>query len=179
MQAREFDLRSGDRLVIREVAVAEASTLLDYVAVISGESNYLSFGPGEFELTESEEEDFIRQCLDADNHLLIEGIVAGTLVSLLHFAAGHRPRMRHAGEFGMSVLESHWGLGIGSLMMDTLVDWARATGIVTKINLRVRTDNHRAIRLYLGKGFTTEGTIRRELRIGDDYFDFYWMGLVL
>ncbi len=81
------------------------------------------------------------------------GLVDGAIVSTLSFSAGSRPRLRHSGEFGMSVRKAYWGLGTGSLMLDTLLDWARGTGIVTKINLRVRTDNQRAIALYRRKGF--------------------------
>jgi RimJ/RimL family protein N-acetyltransferase len=117
--------------------------------------------------------------LPADNQLYIFGLIADRIVSTLTFVAGHRPRVRHSGEFGMSVRQSYWGLGIGSLMLDTLVDWARATRIVTKIDLRVRTDNERAIKLYKRKGFVIEGTIRRAIRLGGEYFDHYCMGLEL
>jgi len=65
------------------------------------------------------------------------------------------------------------------LMLDTFIEWARGTGFVKKINLRVRTDNSRAIRLYGRKGFVIEGTIRREMLLRGQYFDHYWMGLQL
>ncbi|MFP4345076.1 MAG: GNAT family N-acetyltransferase [Anaerolineales bacterium] len=64
-------------------------------------------------------------------------------------------------------------------MLDALLAWARATGVVTKINLRVQTDNRRAIALYERKGFVIGGTIRREIRIDGEYFDHHWMGLAL
>jgi RimJ/RimL family protein N-acetyltransferase len=79
----------------------------------------------------------------------------------------------------MSVRKQVWGLGIGSLMLDTLIDWARHTQIVKKINLRARTDNQRAIELYKRKGFVIEGTIRREIFLNGKYFDHHWMGLEL
>ena len=79
----------------------------------------------------------------------------------------------------MSVRKRYWGHGIGSLMLDTLIDWARGTGIVKKINLRVRTDNQRAISLYARKGFANEGTIRKEMLLDGRYFDHHWMGLEL
>ncbi|MFC1975012.1 GNAT family N-acetyltransferase [Chloroflexota bacterium] len=82
-------------------------------------------------------------------------------------------------EIGISVQKQYWGLGIGALMLDRLIEWARDTQIVTKINLRVRTDNQRAILLYEGKGFIKEGTIRKEIRLAGQYFDHYWMGLEL
>jgi RimJ/RimL family protein N-acetyltransferase len=79
----------------------------------------------------------------------------------------------------MSVRKQYWGLGIGSLMLDTLIEWARANQIVKKINLRVRTDNQRAIRLYERKGFVIEGTSRKEILFYGSYFDHHWMGLEL
>jgi len=64
-------------------------------------------------------------------------------------------------------------------MLDALLDWARGTQIITKVNLRVRTDNVRAIALYLRKGFALEGTIRQAIQIDGTYYDHHWMGLEL
>ena len=179
METRKHELKNGRVLLIREVAVNDARAVLDYVKGISGESDFLSFGPGEFELAESEEEDFIRKCRASDNQLFILGSIDDTIVATLNFSGGRRPRVRHSGEFGMSVRKQYWGLGIGSLMLDTLIAWARDTQIVKKINLRVRTDNQRAIRLYERKGFVIEGTIRKEILLDGSYFDHHWMGLEL
>jgi RimJ/RimL family protein N-acetyltransferase len=179
MEPRQHELKNGRVLLIREAMVHDARDVLDYIQDISGESDFLSFGPGEFELSEAEEEDFLRRCRDSDNQLYIVGLIADRIVSTLVFSAGRRPRVRHSGEFSMSVRQPYWGLGIGSLMLDTLVEWARATRIVTKIDLRVRTDNQRAITLYKRKGFVIEGTIRRAIFLDGEYFDHNWMGLEL
>jgi RimJ/RimL family protein N-acetyltransferase len=52
-------------------------------------------------------------------------------------------------------------------------------GAVTKINLRVRSDNVRAIALYERKGFEREGLLRRGMRVDDVYYDLLAMGLCL
>lgn len=174
---RENELKNGSVLVIREAAVADAGALLEYVDGVSGESDFLSFGPGEFGLEEAEEAEYLGRCLATDNQLYLLGLIEGEIVAGLHFEAGKRPRVRHAGEFGMSVSKQHWGLGIGSLLLDALIDWARGTGIVTKINLRVRTDNRRAMLLYERKGFVFEGTIRKEMHLNGKYYDHHIMGL--
>lgn len=179
MEPRKRNLKDGRVLLIREALVEDARPLLNYIEEISGESDFLSFGLGEFELTEAEEETFLRKCLDSENQLYILGLIDNMIVSTLGFSAGRRPRLRHSGEFGMAVRKQYWGLGIGSLMLDALIDWARASRIVKKINLRVRTDNQRAIRLYKRKGFVIEGTISREIFLGGKYFDHHWMGLEL
>ena len=179
MQPQEHHLSSGHVLVIREAAPEDARGLLAYIAAISGESDFLSFGPGEFELTDTEEEGILRQYRDANNRLYMVGRINDTIVSALSFSAGHRPRTRHSGELGLSVRRPYWGLGIGSLMLDTLIEWAKGTKIVRKINLRVRIDNQRAIRLYERKGFVIEGTIHRDVCVDGQFFDHHWMGLEL
>ncbi|NIS80655.1 MAG: GNAT family N-acetyltransferase [Anaerolineales bacterium] len=179
MKAQNYELEDNRVLQIREAVVEDARAVLEYVEGVSSESDFLTFGPGEFELTEREEEEFLRKCLASDNQLFILGTIDDTIVATLNFSAGHRPRVRHSGEFGMSVRKQYWGLGIGSLMVDTFIDWARDTQIVKKINLRVRTDNHRAILLYERKGFVKEGTIHKEIFLDGKYFDHHWMGLEL
>lgn len=179
MQPQIHELNNGQLLVIRETAVEDAGALLDYVESISGESDYLSFGPGEFELSQAEEEDVLRNFRDSDNQLYLVGLVDDVVVGTLTFSAGRRPRVRHSGEFGLSVRKEYWGLGIGSLMLDTLIDWARHAGIVKKINLRVRTDNRRAVRLNESRGFAIEGTIRKEIFLDGKYYHHHWMGLEL
>ncbi|MBO0797135.1 MAG: GNAT family N-acetyltransferase, partial [Ktedonobacteraceae bacterium] len=88
-----------------------------------------------------------------------------------------RPRTRHAGEFGISVLRKYWNLGIGGRMLTYLIDWARQSGIIRKINLRVRVDNLPAIHLYEKHGFVREGHITREFYLHGQFVDSYVMGL--
>jgi RimJ/RimL family protein N-acetyltransferase len=179
MNPRTFQLENGRSLLIRSAEVEDSGALVEFAHAVSAESEFLSFGPGEFELTEYEEEEVLRKIRGTDNSIFLIGTIDGSVVATLSFSAGHRPRTRHSGEFGMGVRKSCWGLGIGSLMLDCLIDWARGSEIVTKFNLRVRTDNLRAIRLYERKGFKREGTIRKDMCIDGRYFDHHWMGLVL
>jgi RimJ/RimL family protein N-acetyltransferase len=139
----------------------------------------LTFGPGEFEISLAQEQVTLRQYREASNRLYLVGMLGDQIVSTLSFAAGQRPRVRHAGEFGLSVRKAYWGLGIGTRMLEALLSWARGTQTITKVNLRVRTDNLRAIALYLRKGFAIEGTICKAIRIGGTYYDHHWMGLDL
>jgi RimJ/RimL family protein N-acetyltransferase len=150
---------------------------LRHIRAISGESDYLTFGPGEFEPSLAGEAAVLRAYRDADNRLYLLGWIGAALVGSLVFSAGRRPRVRHSGELSMSVRQPYWGQGIGSSLLATLIDWARDSGTVKKINLRVRTDNTRAVALYQRFGFRIEGTLRREIFLDGTYWDLYWMGL--
>ena len=173
------ELKSGLSLLIREAEVEDARGLITHVNSVGGESDYLALGPGEFELTEHEEAEFLRACRASENQVYLLALIGNEIVGTLDFSAGRRSRVKHSGELGMSVRKAFWGLGVGSKLLDALLEWARQTRVIKKINLRVRADNHRAILLYEWKGFVREGTLRKEVFFNGTYHDLYWMGLVL
>jgi RimJ/RimL family protein N-acetyltransferase len=177
IESRQYELKSGVRLIVRQAEVDDAVARLAFLEHMSRETDFVSFGPGEFGKSPAEEAKFIQLCQTADNQLLLVGLLEGKIVASLIFVGGKRRRTRHAGDLGMSVLKDYWNLGIGSRLLDTLIVWARQSGVVTKLNLRVRPDNERAIALYRRKGFTVEGTIRKDFLIEGKYYDHYWMGL--
>jgi RimJ/RimL family protein N-acetyltransferase len=176
MQTRGYTLKSGKVLIIRDATPDDASSVITFVEALSGQTDYLSFGPGEFGYSEAQERAFIRNSEISINALFLLAFIEDALVGILTFIGGERPRVQHIGELGLMVPKAHWGNGIGSLLLDTLIRWAEEGGIVTKLNLRVRTTNVRAIALYERKGFVIEGTVTRSMRIGDKYFDSHLMG---
>jgi len=176
MDDRLIQLKNGKSLSIREAEIADAESLIAYAEKVSGETEYLTFGPGEFVLSPDEEKEFIRISRATNNRLFIVGLIDHDIVSMLNFTAGKRPRTQHSGEFSMSVIRSCWGQRIGGAMVDTLLAWAGSNGIIRKINLCVRTDNQRAIRLYEAKKFIIEGTQKNELYVNGRYYDVYRMG---
>ncbi len=172
-------LKDGSMVTLREASPSDAQDLLAYLNYVAGESNFLSFGENEFELSEAEEADFLKKCHESNNELYLLAITQDQIVGTIHLAAGKRARVRHSGEFGISIIKAYWGLGIGSILLDALIHWAKATNIIKKINLKVRRDNGRAIKLYKRKGFTHEGTLTDEICIDGKYYDLYAMGLNL
>lgn len=60
--------------------------------------------------------------------------------------------------------------------MDALLAWAGHGGVITRVNLRVRTDNAAALALYRSRGFEVEGTLRDQIRLKGRRFDLHVMG---
>jgi RimJ/RimL family protein N-acetyltransferase len=69
---------------------------------------------------------------------------------------------RHSGTLGMGVIAARRGRGIGRALLEAALARADEVGL-TRVELRVRTDNAAAIRLYERCGFEVEGTCRRYL----------------
>lgn len=170
-----FKTRSGLSLVIREAEPSDAEDLLNYAETISRQTDFLSFGPGESGLTLEQERDLLARCRSTDNQMVLIGLVETTIVAAAMFIGESRKRERHTGMVGLSVDRGHWNQGIGSLMMDELILWARENLVVRKLQLKVRTDNYVALQLYLRKGFRVEGTITEDFCIDHQFYDHYLM----
>ena len=70
----------------------------------------------------------------------------------------NRPRRRHAGEIGMMVRDDWQGKGIGTALMQAVVDLADKWLNLYRLELDVYTDNEPAIKLYKKFDFQVEGT---------------------
>jgi RimJ/RimL family protein N-acetyltransferase len=127
-------------------------------------------------MTVQQEEEYLEAVSRQKNSVYLVAEAQGKLVGLVSFAGGARPRVAHTGEMSVSVLKEYWGMGVGALLINELFAWARSTGIIRKINLRVRTDNTRAIGLYKKLGFRESGTITREMLINGKFYDDLCMG---
>jgi RimJ/RimL family protein N-acetyltransferase len=94
----------------------------------------------------------------------------------------HTPALlRHVAHIGLGIHPAWQGLGLGRALMEGLLAWARAgpEGRITRIELSVIADNHRAIALYESLGFRHEGVRRAHIRFPDGrYADDLLMALL-
>jgi RimJ/RimL family protein N-acetyltransferase len=176
---KQIKLKNGDTAIIREAIKSDAKALVDYVNTISGETDFMTFGPGEFGMSIEQEESYLNNASIQRNAIYLIVEAGGRIIGSLNFSGGARPRVAHTGEFGVSVLEEYWGNGIGTELIKYLIKWSKESGVVRKLNLRVRTDNSKAIRLYKQLGFVEEGVKTREFQIKGKFYDSMLMGLAI
>jgi RimJ/RimL family protein N-acetyltransferase len=134
-------------------------------------------GKGELDWPEEKERAFIEKHRRADNKLLILAEIDGRIAGTAGFTGDDRQRFHHQGEFGVCVLRDYWGLGIATTLTESVIQWAKDSRVVRKINLKVRTDNTRALDLYRTLGFVREGFVTRQFLVADKFYDAYLMGL--
>ena len=84
---------------------------------------------------------------------IVDGRVAGTAGIE---AVGSKYKVRHRAEFGISILEDFWRLGIGRALAESCIELARQAGC-RQLELEVVADNHRAVALYESLGFREYG----------------------
>ncbi|HEY5583389.1 MAG TPA: GNAT family N-acetyltransferase [Ruminiclostridium sp.] len=173
---KELTLKNGKKLIIRQANRSDASEIVECVNRISGESDFLTFGPGEFGIDVEQEEKFLDNISKKDNAIYLVAEVDGKIVGTSSFSGGARPRIAHIGEFGVSVLKEYWGNGIGTELIKYLIEWCRQSRIIRKIDLLVRTDNYSAIHVYKKLGFIESGVVTRGFLIKGVFYDMLSMG---
>ncbi len=170
-------LKDGSSLSIIRANPEDAAEMIDFLNRIGGETDNLTFGGGEFHMTVEKETEFLEGLQKSQNSIMILGRINSQIVSIANLSASNKTRMLHAAELGTSVIKAHWHLGVGTAMMEYLITWAKRSGIIRKIDLSVRTTNHRAIQLYEQLGFQKEGIKTRCMFINGEFCDTVEMGL--
>ena len=102
---------------------------------------------------------------------LIDDQLAGQITLEVQSVA----RRRHAATLGMGVDPAFHRRGVGSALMAAMIDLCDNWLQVTRIELTVFADNHKAIGLYQKFGFEIEGTAKRFAMRDGEMIDTHYM----
>lgn len=175
-----YQLRDGRTVKIRSALERDAESYLTLGKSIMAEEIYTLTQPHELNFTIEQEANWIKSKIDNEFHLILVAEIDGEVIGQLDFSNGHRERIAHTGDFGMGVKREFRGIGVGSLLLKALIDWAKSNPKIEKINLCVHQTNDRAIVTYKKIGFQVEGLRTKDLKYPNGvYVDTVLMGLRL
>ena len=166
-------------IIIEKAKPSDAAELLEYLKVIGSETDNLTFGPDGVLMSVEEEEKFLASELVSETSVTLVAKKDGKIVGNARFTGCTKARTRHRGDMGISVLKSEWGNGLGSMLMEALIDFAKNVAHVEVITLEVNQTNKRAIALYEKFGFKKTGVFEAYSKINGKYLDFDMMILYL
>ncbi|MBK7219146.1 MAG: GNAT family N-acetyltransferase [Candidatus Promineofilum sp.] len=167
-------------ITIRPARPEDAAQIITYARRVFAEPGVsLITLAEEFNPTTESEARMISEMNRATNSLFLVAEDDGRIVGQLTLQGGKRRNVRHAATLGITVGREHRGQGVGRRLMEYAIDWARAGGVVTRIELNVFVRNSNAIRLYESCGFVVEGRRRRSIHRDGEYMDDLVMALLL
>lgn len=140
---------------LRPADPADAARLVELSRAVAAE-------PGEWllasepERSVAEERRYLRAVRRHPDARVYVAVADGEVVGRLSLARDPHPASRHVADLGLLVDAAHRRQGIGRLLLEQAVAWARASG-VRKLELHVFPWNEPAIALYATFGFTREG----------------------
>lgn len=165
---------------IREARPEDAAALIAYFRRIFAEPGInLITEVDEFSPTVESESRIIREMARASNSLFLVAESEDRLVGQLTLEGGKRRNVYHAAVLGITVANEWRGRGVGRQLMQHAIRWARAGGILTRIELHVFARNERAIHLYEECGFVLEGRRKKSVIRDGEFLDDLIMGLLL
>ncbi|MBQ5897812.1 MAG: GNAT family N-acetyltransferase [Oscillospiraceae bacterium] len=166
-------------IIYREAEPSDAGKFLEYCKIVGSETDNLTFGAEGLSLTISQEADFIRKFAGNPGSIMIVAFDEGELIGTgaVSVVSG-KPRFAHRREIAISVRKDYWGKGIGTGIMNVLMDFAKKSGAEV-LELEVRSDNEAAISLYKKFGFEKIGTNEKFFKINGEFFAADYMNLYL
>lgn len=169
-------MRDSKKIYIRSAVIDDANTLLKEERAIAEMPGYFCSSPSELSLVS------IINAISAfkdGNGIFLVAECSGELVGHAFLDIPHIKSLQHVAELNMAVHLGWQNQGIGKLLLERIIDWAKDSKSIRKIQLNVRATNSPALHLYKKMGFEEEGRLKNRVRVKDEYVDDIVMGLSL
>jgi len=161
---------------IRDAMPEDAEALVALRKVIFGETDFMLYAPDEYVVSVAEVAGQLDRFAKSAHSRIIASSEAMP-VGFLGVMGSPVPRLRHAASLALGVRRSSWGQGIGARLLQEAMRWAPSAGL-SRLELYVALDNHRAISLYERMGFRVEGRRKHAYRINGAFVDDQLMAYV-
>ena len=173
------DLSHKEADVSIKKPLAGYDEILLLMGKIADETNALPFTSKDMGININSMKKYIQALNKEPNAVYLAAYQGAKPVGFGYLEGGKRARTYHAATLGIGVLEAFSDRGIGSRLLAEIISVAYASENIAKIDLQVRKDNLKAIRLYKKFGFEVEGMSKRALFINGEFFDYINMGKII
>ncbi len=169
IEPRPVTLKDGTRLWVRSAGVEDVDGARALRADLINSSDHQVSGPGD-EWTREMALEKLQKATAAPGHLWLvasPGREPGAgVVGSINFRSEDRKRIEHHGSFGIGNLAAWRGRGVGTALIEVMLDWAAANEVIEKVTLGCFATNKGARKLYRRLGFKTESRARRFFKLG-------------
>lgn len=169
-------LRDGSVLQISRPRGENAAEILEYLKTIGGETHFLLMDENGLGISEEVERQILEENLKQERGGVYGGRINGELACMFSLSCHPRRRLAHTGEIALSVRKKYWHIGVGSAIMEALIELAKEASL-KNVELGVYADNERAIALYRRFGFEEIGRHRGKMYFDGEYYDEILMDL--
>lgn len=163
-------------ILIRPAKIEDANEIVEAEREIAKDPGYFCSQPSE--LTLENVINTITAFRDGSGVYLVAEL-DGKLIGHAFLERSNLQSLRHVADLNIAVYLGWQKKGIGTILLTHVIEWAKKSGAILKIQLNVRASNSAAISLYKKMGFKEEGRLKNRVKIKDGYIDDIIMGLSL
>ncbi len=161
---KEIILKDSRKCILRNATEQDAAAALENFILTHKQTDFLLSCPDEIKMTADDEAQYLKEKAVSENEIEIIAVIDEILIGTAGIECiGNRYKTRHRAEFGISIDEKYWGLGIGSALTEACIECAKKAGYV-QLELNVVSGNESAVQLYKKFGFTEFGRNPRGFR---------------
>lgn len=164
---RKIILKDGRQCTLCCTTPDYAAEMIDYLKVTATETPFLLRNPDEVTYTVESEKEILNNMLENAGSVMMMALVDGETAGNASISAvGTRRRVRHRCSLAIALKKKFWGLGIGTAMMEYLIELAGKMGY-EQMELEVVDGNDRAKALYVKSGFVETGRNKDAMKYDD------------
>ena len=173
IESKTVTLKNGTKACIRTRTLEEFEKVRDCVEAIFSDDRFFMSTTAESKEWRTLDKYTERTELfnGHEQKLLLVVEIDGHIVSLSDIECGEKIRNRHIGRLGISIRQDYRSIGLGTAIIQTMINWATAHPDIEKLALGVWAANTPAIALYEKMGFVEEGRKIKEIKYADGTYD--------
>ena len=165
---------------IREAIPQDAEKLLNHLKKIAVETGFMTMGAeGPSKTIEAEQKE-IKAIRESDTTVLLVALDKEEIIGIAEIHGNDSPKLKHIGDISISISKDYWGMGLGTTMIEQLIEWANGpSSNLKRLELTVQARNERARRLYEKMGFKLEAIMPRGVKDEGVYLDVCLMSMMI
>ncbi len=157
--------------IIRKAELGDAASIIRAEQEIAKEPGFFCSQPSELG------EQNVKNAIESSNGVYFVAEYNGCIAGHAFLEVLPLQSLKHIAQLNIAVHKGFQNRGIGTQLMNRIIEWAKESGSIEKIELNVRASNAQAIALYKKMGFLEEGCLKRRVKTGSGYIDVILMAL--
>ncbi|OJU38967.1 MAG: hypothetical protein BGN96_03025 [Bacteroidales bacterium 45-6] len=162
--------KDNTTVILREATSLDAGELRRVVKEYVEESEFIPYSENEYQLTLEDEIKWIESFHEVPNSLLILALVDRKIVGNITLTGNKRQQLQHTAIVGLGMLKSFRGKGLGRILFEAAIGWARDHSSLESLTLEVNEANHVGRKLYESLGFAEVGRLPRNVKFSTTYY---------
>ena len=166
---KKYSLKSGHSITIRPPAQEEAEALVNLKRSYIENATTIPLTLKEYPRDIIKEQKLIADYNQSPNSILLVSEINSELIGNIDLSGSKRSKMSHTAMIGMGIKEDWRNQGLGTYLIEAVIDWAKNYSDLELIWLDVYASNEAGLKLYKKTGFKVSGTIEGFFKEEDGY----------
>ena len=170
-QSKAYKLKTGKSIRVRMPELDEVQKLIDLKKSYLKNTKTIPLVLDEYPSSVKNELALITEFEKSLNSILIVAEFENEFIGNIDLTGSKRSKMFHTGMIGMGIKEKWRNMGLGRILIESVIDWAKKNSEIELIWLDVYASNELGYNLYKNTGFKISGIINDFFKDENGYVD--------